>query len=384
MVDGDQLNVIVDPLFVSIAERNIKKYDVIPLFYDPNFAAKEIISKESLYNGLKRAHDYSSGGITSIGEISNMLTRLWNRDNPDRVAAAWLTMFNNLCIDAAKSGTLSHYKEYPAVARRINKAIGGKRGRLPYFFQFSKNGRKNPPLGRKKRNYLAANNSTMNRICAAFEDIGNINLHNADIPPFNYQMFLSGPCDDINPEMCKVFIDMDQINMSCIIESKDFDYVTERESKSKYELLAEMIIEEMTEKFGPLENSYPYIVKFLFADKAVDKSLHKQMFWRVYGDIALNNIKKNLEDCKVCQDCGMKYPAWTETHACVANTVGFFECVDCKKVYPRKNSKQQRCDICQDIYRKTTESVRKKNRYIQMKEMEERRNTFLASRLKKT
>ena len=29
-----------------------------------------------------------------------MLTRLWNKDNPDLLAAAWLTMFNNLTIDA--------------------------------------------------------------------------------------------------------------------------------------------------------------------------------------------------------------------------------------------------------------------------------------------
>lgn len=98
-VDGDQLNVVVDPLFVSIAERNVKKYKVIPLFYDANKAAPEVVSNETLFNGLKRAHDYSSGGITSIGEISNMLTRLWNKDKPDRIAAAWLTMFNNLVID---------------------------------------------------------------------------------------------------------------------------------------------------------------------------------------------------------------------------------------------------------------------------------------------
>ncbi len=96
MVDGDQLNVVVDPLFVSIAERNIKEFDVIPLFYDANKAPSEIISRETQFGGLKRAHDYSSGGITSIGEISNMLTRLWNKPNPDRTAAAWLTMFNNL------------------------------------------------------------------------------------------------------------------------------------------------------------------------------------------------------------------------------------------------------------------------------------------------
>ena len=96
MVDGDQLNVTVDSLFVSIAERNVQKYDVIPLFYDANKADPEMVSLETLYNGLKRAHEFSSGDETSIGNISNMLTRLWNKDKQDRLVAAWLTMFNNL------------------------------------------------------------------------------------------------------------------------------------------------------------------------------------------------------------------------------------------------------------------------------------------------
>lgn len=99
MVDGDQLNVIVDPTIVSVAERNIKKYDVVPLFYDANKAAAEMVSKETIFNGLKRAHQYSN-----IGEISNMLTRLWNRDKPDRTAAALLTYVNNLRIDGKPYG----------------------------------------------------------------------------------------------------------------------------------------------------------------------------------------------------------------------------------------------------------------------------------------
>lgn len=89
--DGDQLNIVVDPTIVKVAERNIKEFDVIPLFYDPNKASAELITKESIFNGLKRAHQFSN-----IGEISNMLTRLWNRDNPDRHAAALLTYLNNL------------------------------------------------------------------------------------------------------------------------------------------------------------------------------------------------------------------------------------------------------------------------------------------------
>lgn len=92
--DGDQLNVIVDPLIVEIAERNVKKYDVIPLFYDANKADAEPISREIQFKGLKRAHDYSG-----IGEVSNMLTKLWNKDKPDRIAAAYLTRYNNDVID---------------------------------------------------------------------------------------------------------------------------------------------------------------------------------------------------------------------------------------------------------------------------------------------
>ena len=93
MVDGDQLNVIVDPLLIEVAERNVKEFDIVPLFYEAEKAKAEPISNETLYKGLMRAHEYSN-----IGEISNMLTKLWNRENPDRVAAALLTYLNNLRI----------------------------------------------------------------------------------------------------------------------------------------------------------------------------------------------------------------------------------------------------------------------------------------------
>jgi hypothetical protein len=66
------------------------------LFYDAEKAPADIITKETMFEALRRAHDYSAGEITSIGEISNMLTRLWNKDNPDRDVANLLTMFNNL------------------------------------------------------------------------------------------------------------------------------------------------------------------------------------------------------------------------------------------------------------------------------------------------
>lgn len=89
--DGDQLNVIVDPIIVSVAERNVEKFNIVPLFYDANKAAAEQVNRETMFNGLKRAHDFSG-----IGQVSNALTKLWNRNEPDLEAAAWLCMYNNL------------------------------------------------------------------------------------------------------------------------------------------------------------------------------------------------------------------------------------------------------------------------------------------------
>lgn len=93
-VDGDQLNVVADPLLISVAERNIEKYDVVPLLYEMGKAGSKPVSKDEFFNGLKRAHDFSG-----IGQVSNALTKLWNKDEPDREAAALLCFYNNLVID---------------------------------------------------------------------------------------------------------------------------------------------------------------------------------------------------------------------------------------------------------------------------------------------
>lgn len=356
-VDGDQLNVIVEPLFVEIAERNVKKFDVVPLFYDAEKAKAEPISNESLFNGLKRAHEYSN-----IGEISNMLTRVWNKDNPDRVVAALLTYLNNLRIDGAKTGVVHEYSAYPKIARRIGKASGGKNGRMPHFFQFSKNGRKDTPENRNRK-YAEPNSSTMNRICAAFDDIGNINMNYAKVPPFNWQMFLSEPCIGTDDEVVQLFCDLDSSNISNVIESQENVYCSEKQLINNYAIVAEDIAREIKDRYGSLEYAYPYIVKHLFAGQGMNRSAHKQMFWRVFGQMALDNLRMNLSNCDTCDKCGMKIPSWAFDHQCVKNTRGFFVCLDCGKICERTNSRQYRCPEC--IHKQKIEIQKKRRHDIQ-------------------
>lgn len=342
MVDGDELNVVVDQTIVSVAERNIKEFDIIPLFYDADKASPEIISKEALFNGLMRAHKFSN-----IGEISNMLTRLWNRNNPDLTAAALLAYLNNLRIDGAKNGTVNEYEDHPDAKKRINNATGGPSGKMPHFFQFTKNGRSS---GKSKDKYSKATKSTMNRVCAAFDDIGNINMNYAGIAPFNYQMLLTEPFFEKNQDIVQTFCDLDGMSRSVEIALADIP-PHERSSLGMYEMEAEIIIETLKEKFGSIERCYPYIVKSLFSGDNWKKPTHKKMFWRVFGDIAIENLKKNLQHYHTCPACSAKIPDWAKNHSCPKNDQGFFICSDCGAQCIRTGSRQVRCDDCQKTHR---------------------------------
>lgn len=88
--DGDMLNCVREKVIIEAAKRNIKNMDIVPLFYDAYAAKKEQLNLRTLFNGLKRAHEYSG-----IGQVSNNLTKLWNRENPDIFAAACITRYNN-------------------------------------------------------------------------------------------------------------------------------------------------------------------------------------------------------------------------------------------------------------------------------------------------
>ena len=119
------------------------------------------------------------------------------------------------------------------------------------------------------------------------------------------------------------------------------------------------------------------IVKYLFAGEGMNKSAHKQMFWRVFGEIALDNLRVNLSNCDTCAECNTKIPAWVEEHECTTNAKGFYACVDCGAVCERTNAKQCRCENCQIVYKTLQKRARqRKNRELK-KAIEEKRITHL-------
>ena len=376
--DGDMLNVVVEPVIVKVAERNLKEFDVIPLFYDANKAPAEQLSKRTLFEGLKRAHQFSN-----IGEISNMLTRLWNRDKPDRHVAALLTMLNNARIDGAKNGKCNEYTNYPEIEKRVNKATGGPNGRMPFWFSASRNGRRDKTTNRKhKRQWAKPNNSTMNRICKAFDDIGNINMNWAGVPPFNWQMLLSEPCLYTRTDIIAEFCDLDNIKVSLAISNAE-DSPAEKDIINNNAIIDEHITDTLIRKFGSLETCYPYIVKHLFTGEGFAKQSHKQTFWRIFGDIAVENLSRNLENCRTCPDCGAKIPNWVKTHTCLKSGQGFYACIDCGKLCQRTNSRQERCPDCQEHHRHDMKELSRKRTQEEREEREKSFTTLWRYRFKK-
>ena len=332
-----------------------------------------MVSKETLYNGLIRAHKFSN-----IGEISNMLTRLWNRNNPDIYAAALLTMLNNLRIDGAKTGAVNEYTNYPEVAKRINKATGGKNGRLPYFFQFTKNGRTDKTNGKRERQWAKTNKSTMNRICAAFDDIGNINMNFAGVPPFNWQMLMPENLVHTRMDIVQDFVALSNLKRSIVINNAE-DPRHDEDNLSRSIIIDERLRDALKYKYGNLEYCYPHICKFLFTGENANKSSHKQTFWRIFGYLAVEYLRNNLKDYKVCPRCGMKYPSWTTKHDCPRDQQGLPTCIECGNLYQRMNSRQKRCPECQEHYRHDAKELSRERSKQRRKERAEQFTTFLQS-----
>lgn len=72
-VDGDKSLVVADETIIKVAERNIKKFDIVPLYYNMKKAPSIILNSQSIYEGLCNAF---TGG--NIGIYSNNISKIWN------------------------------------------------------------------------------------------------------------------------------------------------------------------------------------------------------------------------------------------------------------------------------------------------------------------
>lgn len=282
--DGDKALVVKDRLLTKIAKRNME--GIVPLAYNLKKAKAEQLSTDSMYQGM--AHAYTGG---NIGPISNNITKVWNNGEIGEEqlnVVRWLTYTNNQVIDYAKTLWLA---EPPEQVAEIIKSY--TKAKVPNFFIYAKD--------KESHQVELPNNSTMNRIAASIPD-QKIRFSKS-ISKFDYRMLMNLDCDFSISGDSPVVKAYDYWNVRQNLLSNNEETHEAQESLYLYKRLKEGII-EMSGK-----DDIDYIVNTLVAYLyTMRKNSAKKVLWACFGDVILDNLRKNLKDKgKVCQVCGKRF-----------------------------------------------------------------------------
>ena len=280
--DGDKALVVKDRLLTRIAKRNM--VGIVPLYYEMKKAKGGQLNSFTLFQGMIKA--YTSG---NIGPYSNNITKNWNSGLVDEQAInviKWLCMENNFCIDCAKTLYM------PIRPKHIDEIIKFyTKVKVPNFFIYAKD--------KESHQVESPNNSTMNRIAASIPD-PKIKFSKS-ISKFDYRMLMNLDYDfSISPE-------------SSIIKAYDYwnarqNLFNEEDSNQKdqdlfkYKQIREKIINETQKDVDYIVNT---LIAVLYTTR---KASAKKTLWACFGDVILENLKKNLNGKgKICQICGKRF-----------------------------------------------------------------------------
>ncbi|MFF2890761.1 hypothetical protein [Paenibacillus sp. NPDC057967] len=278
--DGDKALVVRDQTLVAAAERNMK--GIVPLHYEMKSATTELVNGESIFNGLRAAY---TGG--NIGEVSNIISKVWNSENIDLDAIKIMCCLNNFVIDYAKT---LYKPEFPdTVSERIREF---KRTKLPHFFRYAKD--------KDVKEVAPTNQSVVNRLSTIVPN-RRINFSAANLGHFNYQTLMRNK---------RVTLKSDEAQ-AIIAKYTELDTGKYMKSFRKYEETAipyvyTSIRQQILEVNANLNYVVDVLVKYLYVEKA---SSYKTTLWSSFGDVIVSNLRRNIDERLddgfiLCADCG--------------------------------------------------------------------------------
>lgn len=302
-VDGDKSLVVADPVFISVAERNME--GIVPLYYEMSVAKKEPICSESIYRSLTAAFK------ANIGEVSNKITRIFNSGKEINLEVIkWLCFKNNEIIDFAKTLHMSEEPEH--VKSAIKEATKGK---APHFFIYAKD--------KEVQSVEPKNKSVVNRLD---DIIINKKISFRDIKgKFNYKLLMKSRRLKLDETANTIIEAYDKIN------SNKKWIMTNAKSKDKsikYDYVWKYIREELLKVNGNVEDVTDTLVQLLYGERG---SYAKETLWKCFGDIMYRNLEKNIKGTMQCEDCGRRIKRNNNKQKC---------CEKCAEVRTQENKKK--------------------------------------------
>ena len=282
-VDGDKSLVCREKTLIEVAKRNLKKYDIVPLFYNMRKASSMKIDNETIYNGLKSAY---IGG--NIGIISNNISKIWNDNNIDLDAIKFLCMENNFVIDYAKT---LYKPTRPKWAKE--KITDYTKKKIPYFFIYAKD--------KDKNNVEPINDSLVNKL---EKIIVSPNLNFKSIKGrFSYKKIMRDTKTVLNKNNQVLIDKYKELDTKSVfmINRNDSDYKTTN-AKFVYENIRNQLLEINNDIYYVVD----VLVKYLYNVKKQNKKI---TLWESFGDILVENLIYNItkefkKNVIFCQECG--------------------------------------------------------------------------------
>lgn len=295
--DGDKLLVHRNKTIISCAKEFQKKYNMIPNYYEMPKANPTMLNNTTLYEGIVLAYHHGN-----IGTPSNEITKVFMSLNPDSTkeeveeaieVVALRCVDVNFTIDFAK--TL--YK--PTVPKHVLKKYKKYSGKkVPHFFIYAKGKSVNQvePLGKCNIDRIY-NVVQSNRI--VFKDL---------LGKYSYKTLMSDSDIDKNTGKANQIIELyNSINDANIrkLSYVNLDTISIDEKK-KVKLQLEFDSIKQREMFVDyIGEPVEYIADVLV--KSLQNDINKDTLWRLFGDVILENIKRNLNGTKLCEVCGERF-----------------------------------------------------------------------------
>lgn len=288
--DGDKSIVISDSLFVKIAERNMKNDNIVPLYYEMGTADPEILSNESIHNGLLTSYKGSN-----IGECSNNISKVWNSNKIDLDVIRILTAENNYIIDYAKT------KYKPTRPEHINNQIKEyTRNKLPHFFIYAKKKKEENVEPSTKIIDGEKFTSVINRLETVIKKT-KLTFNAKNLGKFDYQMLMNDREIDLNEEIARSIIakytELD-LKKRFMMKGIIHDDIKTSDELYVYHDIRNQILEitDDIEYIVDVLVKYLYVVKEEkgYKGKKEKGSKYKTTLWASFGSNLVDNLKNNV------------------------------------------------------------------------------------------
>ena len=295
--DGDKLLVHNNKTIIKCAKQYQRKHGMIPNYYDMPKANPELISSDSLYNGIVMAYHHGN-----IGTPSNEITKIWQTLSPDSTEEEIQHAINVIALRCADVNfTIDYAKTLykPTIPKEIleqYKVYSGKK--VPHFFIYAK--------GKSKSNVEELSNCNIDRISNVVKS--NRIVFKDLLGKYSYKILINNPQIDIKTEKAQEVINLykeiDNVNLRRLSHT-DWDNVDFWEQKKIY-LQIQFDSNKQRELFAEIIGMPEEYISDVLV-KALQDDVNKDTLWRLFGEVIYRNIEKNLSGTKICKKCGNRF-----------------------------------------------------------------------------